>query len=100
MNIRIDGNDASQLNAVNSKDATGRVETTPAGAGAAASAVEIGDSAEISGITDLVGQAMVQPEVRMDKVEAIKAQIEAGTYEVDPAKVADAMIDALMKNGN
>jgi len=28
----------------------------------------------------------------MDKVEAIKAHLAAGTYDLNPAKIADAMI--------
>ena len=32
------------------------------------------------------------PDVRMDKVQALKAQIEQGEYEVDPYRVADKML--------
>jgi len=32
------------------------------------------------------------PDVRMDRVQALKAQIERGDYEVDPYRVADKML--------
>ncbi len=38
------------------------------------------------------------PEVRSDKVRAIKEQIEAGTYQVDAKKVANAMMADLLKD--
>ncbi len=38
------------------------------------------------------------PDVRADKVKAIKEQIEAGTYQVDSKKVANAMLADLLKD--
>ncbi|WP_456432923.1 flagellar biosynthesis anti-sigma factor FlgM [Thermosulfuriphilus sp.] len=38
------------------------------------------------------------PDVRVDKVRAIKEQIEAGTYQVDSKKVAQAMLTDLLKD--
>ncbi|NPB10049.1 MAG: flagellar biosynthesis anti-sigma factor FlgM [Thermodesulfobacteria bacterium] len=38
------------------------------------------------------------PDVRADKVKAIKEQIEAGTYKVDSKKVANAMLADLLKD--
>ena len=41
----------------------------------------------------------VMPEIREEKVAAIRAQIEAGTYEVDSEKIAGRMIeDALFSD--
>ncbi len=37
------------------------------------------------------------PEVRTDKVRALKEQIEAGTYQVDAKKVANAMMADFLK---
>ena len=37
------------------------------------------------------------PDVRADKVRAIKEQIEAGTYKIDAKKVANAMMVDLLK---
>ncbi|MCX6117386.1 MAG: flagellar biosynthesis anti-sigma factor FlgM [Proteobacteria bacterium] len=43
--------------------------------------------------------AMKSPEVREDKVAAIKAQIDAGTYKVDSQKIADGMMrEAVMEH--
>ena len=36
------------------------------------------------------------PAVRMDRVQALKQQIESGEYQVDPYKVADKMLMSLM----
>ena len=36
------------------------------------------------------------PTVRMDRVQALKAQIENGEYEVDPYRVADKMLMTLL----
>jgi flagellar biosynthesis anti-sigma factor FlgM len=40
----------------------------------------------------LTKQALQSPEVRQDKVDAIRQSISSGQYQVDPAKIADAMI--------
>lgn len=36
------------------------------------------------------------PDIRLDKVESLKKQIEAGAYKVDAAAVADKMLGRLM----
>ncbi len=36
------------------------------------------------------------PDVRLEKVEALKKQIEAGTYKVDASEVADKMLGRLL----
>ena len=38
-----------------------------------------------------------QPEIREDRVAALKAQIAAGTYQVDSGKVADGMLREAIK---
>jgi flagellar biosynthesis anti-sigma factor FlgM len=40
----------------------------------------------------LTKQALQSPEVRQGKVEAIRQSVSSGQYEVDPGKIADAMI--------
>ncbi|GBE36668.1 anti-sigma-28 factor, FlgM [bacterium BMS3Bbin07] len=35
------------------------------------------------------------PEVRADRVEAIRQAIEAGTYRIDPAKVLSRMLEEI-----
>jgi len=38
------------------------------------------------------------PDIRAEKVKALKEQIEAGTYQVDSKKVANAMLADLLKD--
>lgn len=40
----------------------------------------------------LAAAAMNSPEVRMERVQALKSQIESGTYQVSPAQVAGSMM--------
>ncbi len=93
MTLPIDLNLSSQINSVASTTASDRTNT-PAGpsGGEQLSA----DTANLSQISGLVAKAMEQPEIRMNKVESIQAQIAAGTYEVSPAKVADALITSAL----
>lgn len=41
-------------------------------------------------------EALKIPEVRTDKVKAISDQIKAGTYDVNPQKIAGKMIDEIV----
>ncbi|MCL1808103.1 MAG: flagellar biosynthesis anti-sigma factor FlgM [Oscillospiraceae bacterium] len=54
------------------------------------------DSVELSGASRLFEQALTAvketPEARMDRVEAIRAQISAGTYRINAAAIADRML--------
>jgi flagellar biosynthesis anti-sigma factor FlgM len=56
------------------------------------------DRVELSGVSHLL-QALKSNDIRTDKVATIKAQIEAGTYDVDGKldSVADKMLDDLSK---
>ncbi len=38
-----------------------------------------------------------EPDIRLEKVEAIKAKIENGTYEIDHGKTAEKFIDAFFE---
>jgi flagellar biosynthesis anti-sigma factor FlgM len=40
----------------------------------------------------LQAKALATPEVRQEKVQALRDAIRNGSYEIDPAKVADAML--------
>lgn len=46
-----------------------------------------------SAVSSLVSQAMSSPEVRQDKVDALKQQIANGTYKVDPKKIAQGILE-------
>jgi negative regulator of flagellin synthesis FlgM len=60
----------------------------------------VADKVDLSGkakeIADLVGMAKALPDVRTEKVAEIKERIDAGKYVVDPAKVAQRMIDEIV----
>ena len=46
-------------------------------------------------ISDLVDAVRALPDVRLDKVAAVRKAIESGTYVVDAAKIAQRMIDEI-----
>jgi len=98
MTLPIDLTHSTQTNTVTSTPTSG-AEAAKVSANAAGSEQLPSDTANFSQISGLVAKAMEQPEVRTDKVEAIKAQIAAGTYEVSPSKVADAMISSVLGEG-
>ncbi|MCR5032153.1 MAG: flagellar biosynthesis anti-sigma factor FlgM [Lachnospiraceae bacterium] len=60
------------------------------------------DQVEISGFgkeIQLAKQAVsASPDVRSDKVEAIKSQMEAGTYSVSTSALADKLLDGIYGN--
>jgi negative regulator of flagellin synthesis FlgM len=44
-------------------------------------------------VSSLVSEAMSSPAVRQDKVESLQQAISSGKYQLDPDKIAGAMID-------
>jgi flagellar biosynthesis anti-sigma factor FlgM len=46
-----------------------------------------------SSVSSLVADAMNSPEVRTDKVQSLQHAISSGQYQLDPDKIAGAMID-------
>ncbi len=62
------------------------------GAAAAGGAFPSGHALEVRELVDAV---RALPDVRHDKVAALKKAIESGTYVVDAAKVAQKMIDEI-----
>jgi flagellar biosynthesis anti-sigma factor FlgM len=44
-------------------------------------------------VSALVSEAMSSPEVRQSKVQSLQQQVSNGTYQLDPDKIAGAMID-------
>ena len=54
------------------------------------------DRATVSSAGSEVSQTASDSVVRMDKVEAVKAALAAGTYDVSPAAVASKMVDAIL----
>ena len=50
-------------------------------------------SAHTQPVTSLVNLAMNSPEVRQEKVDSLKAAVSSGKYQLDPAEIAQSMID-------
>jgi len=48
-----------------------------------------GDTTNVGGLT---AQAMQTPEIRQDRVTALRAAVRDGSYQLDPGKIADAML--------
>ena len=67
---------------------------SPAAPTSAAANPSVSDRLELSGVGHLLTTLKASGDVRIDKVESIKAQIEAGTYD-DDAKL-DAATDRLL----
>jgi negative regulator of flagellin synthesis FlgM len=77
-----------------SSEAPARVEKTKAKAGSQASA---GDRVSVSSDAKLVAEAArvakESPDVRVDRVEALKAQVQSGNYSPNPRLIAQKMVD-------
>ncbi len=55
--------------------------------------VSLSDHAKVA---NLIQDALTSvPEVRQDRVDAVKKELETGSYEVDPDKVAEAIVREL-----
>jgi negative regulator of flagellin synthesis FlgM len=59
----------------------------------------LSDRVDISGkgkeIAELMAAVNQLPDVRNDKVEAIKKAIESGTYKIDPLKIAQKFLEEI-----
>ena len=54
-------------------------------------------SPRIAEVGKYAEMAKALPDVRQDKIDSIKKQIESGTYKVSPESVAKSMIEAMKK---
>ncbi len=70
------------------------------GAESSSAASQVGDRVDISAgsldVQKMKGIIQNTPDLRMDRVQALKEQIERGDYEVDPYRVADKMLMNLL----
>ncbi|HMK50630.1 MAG TPA: flagellar biosynthesis anti-sigma factor FlgM [Thermodesulfovibrionales bacterium] len=59
----------------------------------------LSDKVDISGkgkeIAELMAAVNQLPDVRSDKVEAVKKAIESGTYKIDPRKIAEKFLEEI-----
>ncbi|MGB2604139.1 MAG: flagellar biosynthesis anti-sigma factor FlgM [Terracidiphilus sp.] len=92
--MRIDQNQGAQPLPETSRSVPSNV--TNGGTGAAASGNALGeDQAQLSGthvqIQALTAQALQFPEIRQEKVNALRQVVRDGTYQPSPRQVADAV---------
>jgi len=95
-------NVSNSLNKVTSNAAVNKLVSKPIQKQVPADApkqLPVTDRVEISGMSHLLKTLKSGGDVRIDKVEAIKQQIEAGTYETDDKldTAADRLLDDLLK---
>jgi negative regulator of flagellin synthesis FlgM len=66
-------------------------------AGSKAPSTNVEDKASLSvdslSVSALEAQAMNAPEIRQDKVEALRQSIQNGEYKVEPEKIARAILE-------
>lgn len=90
--MRINSNNVGNSNQVGRDVATAKAKTEAASNSSTASQDKATLSSDSSGIKAMVAEAMKAPESRQQKVEALRQQVQSGSYKVDHEKVADAMI--------
>jgi len=74
-----------------------KADLSPAPSAAGVDQVKI--SASSLDVQKMKGIIQNTPDVRMDRVQALKEQIERGDYEVDHYRVADKMLMNLLSEG-
>ena len=94
--MRIDLNPASGVHETESRE-TG--STRPSAAKGAQSE-EVGFAGSDNSIGKLAAAALNAPEVRHAKVEALRAQIASGSYQVSSKRIADSVVDQLRVRGS
>ena len=91
MRIDLTNSAASQIaNEPGSQSVNGQNAVVPEASGTEDRTSFTSDQASVGA---LVNTAMQSPEIRQDKVAALQQSIGSGQYELDPAKIAAAMID-------
>jgi negative regulator of flagellin synthesis FlgM len=88
--MRIDPNQpvSSQAIAERSGRASGK-KSDASGASAEGATFSAGSS----NVASLTAQALTAPEIRQDRVEALREAIRNGSYQIDPGNIAEAMLN-------
>lgn len=73
------------------------IAATPQGATAASEKVLVSDAG--MEIAKVQGQLKKTPDIRADKVKALKSQIASGSYFVSSDKIAGKIVEDIVKNG-
>ena len=77
---------------------TSPTDPTQSGPAAGTDRVELSSgSVDVQKMHEILQQT---PDLRADRVQALKQQIEKGEYTVDPYKVADQMLISLLQDNN
>ncbi|HXY04817.1 MAG TPA: flagellar biosynthesis anti-sigma factor FlgM [Terriglobales bacterium] len=50
-------------------------------------------SSDTVSLSELASRALQSPEIRQDKVDSLRQQIESGQYQVDARAIADAIVN-------
>lgn len=91
----------SGIGHVNGPDSINRLAATrpvtaPAGDSASTNSVAEGDQVELSQFGSMMSTLQAMPDIRIDKVNAVRAAIERGDYETD--EKLDGTIDEMLKD--
>jgi flagellar biosynthesis anti-sigma factor FlgM len=93
--MRIDLNPGAQPLPESSRSSNQSAAASASAAGAAASSALGEDQAQLSGahaqVQGLVAQALQLPEIRQEKVNSLRQALLGGSYQPNPAQVADAL---------
>jgi len=54
-------------------------------------------SSDTTSVQSLTRQALNSPEVRQDKVDALRQSVNSGAYQLDAVKIANAIVDSYGK---
>ena len=68
-------------------------------AGSATNSAAFNDRATLSGAASEVSQTASEPDVRLDKIAGIQAQLAAGTYNVPASAVASSLVESMLGGG-
>jgi len=88
MQINVNQPSSNQVELEKSSTTKPSQQPSPSSAGNIEDRASLNDSASVSSLQQ---QALALPEVRQDKVDALKTQIQSGQYSHDPAETANAM---------
>jgi flagellar biosynthesis anti-sigma factor FlgM len=90
MNVRICNQNPAEIS-TEANSAAGRTQAT-GGASPQSAALELGAGEDTATISSATSQLASDLPIRQDRVDALRSQIESGTYTVDAHAVANAML--------
>ena len=97
MNVKIGADGIDKINSEYIKRDIKRIKESEK----ASNNIEPGDKVELSSkaldLKEMQTKTMSFPDVRPEKVEQIKMQVDRGTYNISPGKIAERLIDEAME---